>query len=268
MRGLLSTPLLTSIASVLASYWIIENAAMFAVGIFYAFPLENLVFYSIAQTVFYCVLVAFLYLCRDFFYIEGSREKLQRVNLANKITLIRVSMVPSIFFLILAAREYAIAPILTGVLALTFVTDLIDGRVSRARNEVTRIGRILDSVSDYSLLLVIAIAYRIFDLLPAWLFLIIFFRLMFQALGMCFVLIVKKKVEPKPTLFGKIAIATTMSLFALETLKLLIPFSDFSFLAFIELFAGVVVSLSMFDKMHYFRSQIRKKPSRPDAEND
>jgi phosphatidylglycerophosphate synthase len=152
----------------------------------------------------------------------------------------------------LSAREYKIAPILTAALAVTFITDIIDGRLSRARNEVTRIGRILDSVSDYSLLLVIAITYRVFKLLPNWLFFIILFRLLFQALGMLAVLIIKKKVEPQPTVFGKIAIATTMSLFALEALKFFVPPTIAGLFVYIETIAGAIVAVSVLDKGYYF----------------
>jgi phosphatidylglycerophosphate synthase len=174
------------------------------------------------------------------------------VNLANKITLLRLSLLPSIFFLILAAKDYDIAPVLFTALGVAFITDMIDGRLSRARNEVTRIGRIMDSVSDYSLLLVIAVAYRVFGIIPSWLFWIIFGRLLFQALGMLAILVVKGNVEPQPTILGKIAIATTMSLFALEVLKLVAPPSILGLFPYIESAAGIIVAVSVVDKGYYF----------------
>ncbi|MFA6505578.1 MAG: CDP-alcohol phosphatidyltransferase family protein [Treponemataceae bacterium] len=268
MMGLKLAPLTSSIVLVLASYWSIETIGFIAVGQFYGFPRLTMGLFLITQTVFFGILGLFLGLCRNFFYIEESGIRLEKVNIANKVTLIRVSMLPSILFLILSARNYDIATILTGALAITFITDLIDGRLSRARHEVTHMGRILDSVSDYSLLIVIAVTYRVFDLLPPWLFLIIFFRLMFQAIGMFTVLMIKKKVEPQTTFFGKVTIATIMSLFALEALKLVISTKALGFFVYIEISAGSIVGLSMLDKAYFFFNQARKETNPRDDQNE
>lgn len=251
------TQLLSSIVLTLVCYSGMETLGLIAVGCFIGIADGFVLFFIIIQAVFHGLLYAFLYLCRNLFYIENNGTPLEKVNIANKITLLRISMLPSILFLILSAKEQRIAPILMVALAVAFVTDLIDGRISRALNEVTRIGRILDSVSDYSLLIVIAAAYGAYQLLPLWLFLIIFFRLLFQAFGMLALLLIKKRVEPQPTVFGKIAIATTMSLFALEALKLVAPEERLNLFAYIEGLAGIVVTLSVFEKGCFFFRQSR-----------
>jgi phosphatidylglycerophosphate synthase len=247
--------LLSSIALTLGCYWAAETAGVAMVGGYAGIPKESLAQFLAAQTAFHAGLYVFLFFCRTFFYIEATARQLDRVNIANKITLFRVSMLPSILFLILSAKAYDVAPILMVVLAVTFITDIVDGRLSRARNEVTRIGRILDSVSDYSLLIVIAVAYRAYGLLPLWLFLIILFRLLFQACGMLAILMIRGKVEPQPTLMGKIAIATTMSLFAAEALKLVLPEERLGLLAYAEAAAGFVVAISVLDKGYFFFKQ-------------
>ena len=268
MKGSGRDPLLRSIVLVLICYWSLETLGFLFIGRAHKFPDSTIRLFLLTQVVFHIGLAFFLFLSRNFFYIEATGVRLKKVNIANKITMLRVSMLPSILFLILSVRDFDIAPILMGALAITFITDMIDGRLSRARNEVTHIGRILDSVSDYSLLIVIAVAYRFFGLLPKWLFFIIFLRLMLHALGMFAVLVIRGKVEPQPTYFGKVAIATMMSLFALEALKLVLPAKSLGFFAYIEIAAGIVVGASMLDKFYYFFKQARNKTNRRGARND
>lgn len=73
------------------------------------------------------------------------------------------------------------------------------------------------------------------------------------------VLMVKKKVEPQPSFFGKVTIATTMFLFALEALKSVMPAKMLGFFLYIEVAAGTIVALSMIDKAFFFFKQTREK---------
>lgn len=249
--------LIRSIAAVLAVYGVVESAGFVIVGAYYSFPTDRTVQFLLAQIVFYGILAAFLIIGQNFFYIEKTGERLHNVNIANKVTLLRVSMLPSVLFLIILSKDYNLAPVLIPVIAITFLTDMIDGRLSRARNQVTRIGKILDSVSDYSLLIVIAIAYRVYDLLPTWLFVLILFRLLFQSGGMLCMLIVHKRVEPKPTIFGKIAIASIMLLFAFEASRLIVPDRFLKLFGYGEAACGIIVSISILDKAFFFFRKLR-----------
>ena len=255
MKAPFKTPLLASIAATVVTFGVIEGVAFSAIGVAVGFGLPLLSVYLLAQIVFHLGIIVFLVLLSDLFSIIGSEERLTRVNIANKVTLMRISMLPSILFLIIAGKNYTVGPILLPVLALTFMTDLIDGKLSRSRNQVTYIGRVLDSVSDYALLIVVAIAYVVYRLLPPWLFAIIVFRLLFQGFGMLGLLIRNRKVEPKTSLFGKTAIATTMVLFAIETFKFFSPFELNGILPYLEYVAGGIVGLSVLDKGWFFIRQ-------------
>jgi len=250
--------LLRSIALVLLCYGSFETAGFLAVSRAFGFPPGFVAAYLGAQAVFLGALALLLILSIEFFFIESTGERLIRVNIANKITLLRISMLPSILFLILAAPNHPVGPVLVPVIAATFLTDLIDGRISRTRNQVTLIGRILDSVSDYSLLIVIAVAYRAFGILPVWLFAVILGRFLLQAIGMLCVLLARKRVEPKTTVFGKAAVATTMVLFAVEALRLAAPERLAPAFEIIELIAGIIVAASVLDKGVFFVREIKK----------
>ena len=263
MKTPFKTPLFASITITVATYGVIESVAFTAVGTVFGFRPQFLFGYLITQASFHLAIIAFLVLASDLFIIVNSEKRLTRVNVANKVTLLRISMLPSILFLIIAGREFTMGPILIPVLALTFLTDLVDGKLSRAKNQVTIIGKVLDSVSDYALLIVVAIAYAIYRLLPNWLFTVIVFRLFFQGFGMLALLVKDRKVEPKPSLFGKVAIATTMILFAIEALRLLSKFEEKWILPYIEYTAGAIVGLSVLDKGWFFFRKFARKSGMP-----
>lgn len=70
------------------------------------------------------------------------------MNLPNKISLIRICMIPifALFFLLGGlAYHYVIAAV---VFALAAATDFIDGHIARSRNLVTNLGKFLDPIAD------------------------------------------------------------------------------------------------------------------------
>lgn len=71
------------------------------------------------------------------------------MNLPNKISLIRIFMIPvflALFFLEgVLPYNYLISAIL---FALTACTDFVDGYIARSRNLVTNVGKFLDAIAD------------------------------------------------------------------------------------------------------------------------
>lgn len=265
MKAFRGTPLSVSIAAVIGAYGALEAIAFVVIAAAFGFSRSFLASYFGVQIFFHICLALFLLGGSSFFYNVNTGEHLTHVNTANKVTLLRISMLPFLLFMIVAARAFPVGPVLIPTLIITFLTDLIDGRISRTKNQVTLMGKILDSVSDYSILIVVAVAYFIYALLPAWIFWIIVFRLFFQAIGMLFVLLLRKRVEPKPTIFGKIAVATIMSLFAAEALKLVLPLRFLRYFPYIEAAAGIVVALSVLDKGYFFFKQAKASREEADA---
>jgi CDP-diacylglycerol--glycerol-3-phosphate 3-phosphatidyltransferase len=70
-------------------------------------------------------------------------------NLPNKITLVRIFMIPifvAVFFLgALGAWRFLIAAV---VFALAAATDALDGHIARSRGLVTNLGKFLDPIAD------------------------------------------------------------------------------------------------------------------------
>jgi len=90
------------------------------------------------------------------------------MNLPNKLTLFRVALTPVYLILqALAPRWTAWAAL--AVFCIAAMTDLVDGRLARARGQVTNLGKFLDPIAD-KLLVILAMVLMVSQdgLVPAW----------------------------------------------------------------------------------------------------
>lgn len=89
------------------------------------------------------------------------------MNLPNKLTMLRVLMIPLfVIFALIKAQWAQYVAVLIYVLAC--VTDTLDGRIARSRNLVTDFGKFADPIADkllvMSALIVLVDSHR----MPAW----------------------------------------------------------------------------------------------------
>jgi phosphatidylglycerophosphate synthase len=260
MGGLRNDPLVISIGKTIGLYCGIETLLFFLISLIYRFRGGLFLLFLGIQSFFNLIVLLYLISRRHYFFIVATGERLTRVNGANKITLFRITMLPLLLCLILAAQDYPLFPVLLPLIILTFLTDIADGLVSRINRERTFIGQILDSAGDYLVLGLMAIIYSIFKLLPVWIFLLILFRLLFHALCMTILYRVRKKLEPRTTLFGKIAIASMMVLFVAEAAGVILPRIR-GFIIYVEIAAGALTGLSVIDKAVYFVTRCLAPPT-------
>ena len=66
--------------------------------------------------------------------------------------------------------------ICTGIALLIEITDVLDGRIARARNEVTDFGKVFDPVADSLSRQTIFISFMVAGIIPWWLYLVFFYR--------------------------------------------------------------------------------------------
>jgi len=105
------------------------------------------------------------------------------MNLANKLTISRVLLVPFLVMCLLPERIFASA-FLTMVARqlglLVFiaaaVTDYFDGKIARSRGLVSNFGRLMDPLADKLLITAAFVAFVDLDLFPAWFVVIILLR--------------------------------------------------------------------------------------------
>jgi phosphatidylglycerophosphate synthase len=260
--------LVRSIIGTVLAYFFGEAGVFFILTRVYAFPGDFFLLFLAVHFVFQLGVMIFLILNTHHFYNFQSGEKETRVNWANKITLFRISMLPFLIFLLLAVERFSggaprhnTGPVLVSAFAITFLSDFVDGRLARSRKLETYIGKILDSGSDYMLLGTTAVSFFLTKLIKPWLFWTIIGRLFINALGMFILFLVRKKLSPQTTIIGKVAIAAIMILFVLESAS--IPLAEISggifpaVVGYIEIGVGILILLSVADKIVYFVRSFR-----------
>ncbi len=104
------------------------------------------------------------------------------MNLANKITIIRILLVPIMViipFLNIESSlwgipvEYIIIDIIFIIAALT---DKLDGYIARSKNQITNFGKFLDPIADKIVVITAMVMLVEFNHLPAWIPIIVIFR--------------------------------------------------------------------------------------------
>lgn len=89
------------------------------------------------------------------------------MNLPNKLTLLRVCMIP--FFVVFARMNAFWAQcVAVGIYALACVTDALDGRIARSRNLVTNFGKFMDPIADKLLVMSALIVLTAQGRMPDW----------------------------------------------------------------------------------------------------
>jgi CDP-diacylglycerol--glycerol-3-phosphate 3-phosphatidyltransferase len=97
------------------------------------------------------------------------------MNLANKITLIRIMLVPVFLILISIKSKYGIY-IATGVFIVAALTDKLDGYIARSRNQITTFGKFMDPLADKLLVITALVSMVEAGRLRSWMVMIIITR--------------------------------------------------------------------------------------------
>ena len=96
------------------------------------------------------------------------------MNLPNKLTVLRVIMVPFfVFFMLTDFAGDAGKWIALVLFCLASLTDMLDGKIARARNLVTNFGKFMDPLADKLLVCSAMICLIPAGKLPAWVVIVI-----------------------------------------------------------------------------------------------
>lgn len=104
------------------------------------------------------------------------------MNLANKLTIFRIILVPIMIiatFINWPGEFFGIptvALVLNFIFVIASITDKLDGYIARSRNQVTTFGKFLDPIADKVLVITAMIILVEMGRLPAWIPTIIVFR--------------------------------------------------------------------------------------------
>ncbi len=97
------------------------------------------------------------------------------MNLANKLTMLRIILIPIFMFFVLIRVPYG-QYIATGVFILAASTDGLDGYIARKRKQITNFGKLMDPLADKLLITAALIVLVELGLLAGWIAFIIIGR--------------------------------------------------------------------------------------------
>lgn len=98
------------------------------------------------------------------------------MNLPNKITIIRICMIP-VYLIFMLVPDIAYGRyIAAGVFILAALTDALDGYIARKHNLITNFGKFMDPLADKLLVSAALICFVELKLVPAWVVIIIIAR--------------------------------------------------------------------------------------------
>ena len=142
------------------------------------------------------------------------------MNLANKLTLLRVILIP--VFLVVLLSSLVPTPfnrsLAVGIFIVASLTDFLDGYIARSRNMVTNFGKFMDPLADKLLVCAALISMVALGDLPAWVVIITISREFaitgFRTLAM------EANVVMAASWWGKIKTSTQMLMIIVVLLKL------------------------------------------------
>ncbi|WP_373898450.1 CDP-diacylglycerol--glycerol-3-phosphate 3-phosphatidyltransferase [Haloimpatiens sp. FM7315] len=98
------------------------------------------------------------------------------MNLANKLTLIRIFLIP-IFLVFITIKDIPYGTtIATAIFIGASLTDKLDGYIARSRNQITRFGKFMDPLADKLLVTAALVSLVEFHIISSWVAVIIIAR--------------------------------------------------------------------------------------------
>ncbi|QBD84848.1 CDP-diacylglycerol--glycerol-3-phosphate 3-phosphatidyltransferase [Clostridium tetani] len=98
------------------------------------------------------------------------------MNLANKLTIIRIFLVP-VFLIFIAINDIPYGKtIATAIFIIAALTDKLDGYIARSRNQITRFGKFMDPLADKLLVTAALISLVELQVISTWVAMIIIAR--------------------------------------------------------------------------------------------
>ena len=160
------------------------------------------------------------------------------MTIANKLTILRVVLIPVFLILLYLHLEY----VALVVFIIASITDYVDGRLARSRNEVTTFGKFLDPLADKMLVFAALIWFCAEGRFPVWAMVIVASR-EFAVTGLRLIAVGAGRVIAAAW-SGKIKTASTMVCIILLFLDLPQGFDI--------LYTAVIVVTTLYSGIEYF----------------
>ena len=173
-----------------------------------------------------------------------------KMNLANKLTIIRLFMVPVFVIIYNIFGVNSVIPAI--VFALTSATDFLDGHIARSRNLITTFGKFMDPLIDKVLTQAGFLVLVGSGIIPAWAVIIIIFReLLIDGLR---ILAASNNITIAASIYGKLKTTSqmiTIILYLLSGVLTFIPNIVY------DIFLYISVILTILSGMDYLMKNIQ-----------
>jgi len=170
------------------------------------------------------------------------------MNTANKLTMLRVAMIP-IFLVLLYWQFPNHLYVALAVFILASITDFIDGYVARHYNQITDFGKFMDPLADKALVMAAMVWFVQVGQMPAWALLIVIVR-EFAVTALRLVALDGGKVIAAGR-SGKIKTAATMVCICIMLIRALAAAWVWAF-SVNQLCVAVIVTTTVYSGMEYF----------------
>ncbi len=163
------------------------------------------------------------------------------MNTANKLTILRVLMIPA-FLLVLYLRVPYANYWALGIFAVASLTDMLDGYIARHYNQITDFGKFMDPLADKCLVTAALLWFVEIGQMPAWVVLVVIVR-EFGVSGLRMVAADKGRVIAAGW-SGKVKTASTMVCIVLMLLPISIWINNIC--------VAVIVLTTLYSGVEYF----------------
>lgn len=175
--------------------------------------------------------------------MSSSNWKKEILTIPNLLSLFRLLLIPIYVLIYLNAKTPGHYFLSAAILAVSCLTDMIDGKIARKYNMISTVGKILDPVADkatqFALILCLAVKHSVLK----WLMGLFVLKESFQLIAGCLNLR-KGKILKGALITGKIC---TTVLFISLILLVLLPNMDPKLVHIITIIDGLFMLISLTD---------------------
>jgi len=170
------------------------------------------------------------------------------MNLANKLTMIRIFLVP-IFLLFIAVRGIPYGrELATVIFIVASLTDKLDGYIARSRNQITNFGKFMDPLADKLLVTAALVSLVELHLVFGWVAMIIIAR-EFAVTGLRTIAASEGKVIAASK-WGKLK--TVIQIVAIISALINLSYVNTSLNMLTNIFMGAAVIVTIISGVDYF----------------
>lgn len=177
-----------------------------------------------------------------------------QMNLPNKLTLLRVCMIPVFLLVLFLAAEPMNRYVAVAIFIVASLTDMLDGKIARKYNLVTNFGKFMDPLADKMLVMAALVSMVALKDIPAWVVVVILAR-EFAITGFR-TLAVEANIVIAASWWGKVKTTTQMIMIPVVLLQL--PFAGMDWIETVLIVLAVFFTiLSGVDYLYQNRQVLR-----------